>query len=335
MKKTFLDKEGSRAARHIATIASLLVLSTGLYIQGYSRNIYLKNHSATALGTSATFERSSAKATIKDYYTDESESFIGVTISVDENSSSPLPYKATDYLILLTDYEGNQSSIPAIFGRMGTDGDLFLIIPKPTKEVYHIVIANRNYLGNDIEIKNDNKVIDTEKGSIARVVSEANTVGAGTGEIEESKAASKTKRDSIKFQLTLNPALDSNDYKVTKLKTKSLLKTDSDGTTTFDFKTFWTMTYKQNMIDIASRKVSKTATTIAKLESRLSDFQKRYNENPDDEIAKSNIDDLKSQIKDQADSQTTQAEALSKYRKLKYDPSLFDDYSTKIFVYNK
>ena len=52
-------------------------------------------------------------------------------------------------------------------------------------------------------------------------------------------------------------------------------------------------------------------------------------------FAKSNIDDLQSQIKDQADSQTTQAEALSKYRKLKYDPYLFDDYSTKIFVYNK
>lgn len=328
MKKLKIDKKNSRIARQIPVIVGLVILSLGLYLYGVQENNNLVNHSATKIGSAATFKRSDATATITNYYTDKERDVLIARISINQSTTSPMPYKSTDYLVLQIQ-DGVSTQVPLIFGRIGTDGDLFVIIPNPEPEkVYKLAIINY-YLGNDVSVNTNSESVDLDSQSIAKALSNATDLT----KTDDSSSASSVDSDNVIFQFTLNPAVDTKDYQAETLNIKSLWKANKKGELVFNFKKYWELVYKQPLIESTQKRLQEVSDTISKLQEQLQTAEDTLSENPKDEAARSKKSSLETQIKKQQEIQEEQSKNLKNYRKLNFDKADFDDYITSVSTY--
>lgn len=330
MKKLKIDKKNSRIARQISVIVGLTVLSLGLYGYGVQVNNNLVNHSATKIGSTATFKRSDATATITNYYTDKERDVLIARISIDQSTTNPMPYRSTDYLVLQIQ-DGVSTQVPLIFGRVGTDGDLFVIIPNPEPDkVYKLAIINYNYLGNDVSVNTDSESVDLDSQSIAKALSNATDL---TKSDDDSSSDSSVDTDNVIFQFTLNPAVETKDYQAETLSVKSLWKTNKKGELVFNFEKYWELVYKQPLIESTQKRLQEISDTISKLQEQLQTAEDTLSENPKDEAALSKKSSLETQIKNQQEIQEEQSENLKNYRNLSFDEADFDDYITSVSTY--
>lgn len=305
----------------LVTLFSLFILTTYL---GVTSSNNAKYASSTPIGGKGSFERSQTTAEIKGYYTDLERDVLAVAIKLTENPTTPLPFKSSDYLV---SFQG-KGEMSGIFGRYGTDGDLFVILPFPkADETYTLYITNKNFLGQSS--KNSKVSLKEITGSISSQLSNLDIVGVKS---EEEKKET-TQLDSIALRVTLNPKLDGDEYKVTTIETESgsLLKQAKDGSYSFDFESYWDYLYRQPLINQAEKNIEESIAKETELTTLYSEFEERFANNPNDTVAEQNMAKYDRLIQVEQDTQQENAIVLDSYRNLTFNESDFSDYTTKIY----
>lgn len=325
MKKMVLENEQMSVFSYWAIIilVILTLLSGGF---GVYNKISMQGASSTAIGKQAKFERSQATATIKNYYTDRKKSVLIAQIGIEENPVTPLPFQARDYYLT----QSENKELGAFFGRYGTDGDLYVIIPNPEQgKTYEISISNKEFLG--VTTSNPtNADLQELSGSVTNQLSNISTMGDKDKKVDNAK---KSLTDTILFQMTISPKLKGKEYKVKTIETKndSLLLRSKSGKVKFDFKTYWNEVYRLPKVKKAEAKIAESVARVAELNDLLTKAEERYKRNPDDENAKQQIDNTNSLIADEETNQQILSDKLVSYKNLKFNPADFGDYTTKIY----
>lgn len=306
-------------------ILTLMVGFVFTFFLGVSKTSSLRGATSTAIGMQGTFKRSNVTAVMKSYERDENGDVLIATIAVKENPSSPLPYKASDYLVT----HNGKEVMNAYFGRYSTDGDFYFIIPYPKEgETYQIQITNKNYLGASEESKYNN--LTELAGSLSNQLSSVNSMGSQAGEKDSDKEA---KTDSIAFQMTISPKLKDSKYqaKVIKTKSHSLLIKKKNGEVAFDFESYWNYMYKEPLIKAAEKNIENSIKSEAAAQDKYNEVTERYERNKNDENAKQLMNNLGETIQKEKANQKEYSRLLNLYRSLKYNPEDFSDYSTEVY----
>src|SRR5699024_8225508 len=143
--------------------------SSVLGTYGYLKYNKVAANSSFPIGSEIEFPVSKSKVELKNIYTDKNEHVMIIQLSEIENTST-LPYRGTDFRIFMHSKSLEQyEKVDILFGRMSTDGDLFLVIPKPTDDVYTLYILNTKDI-QDVSRSSDDA--DVSVGSASEFVDE-------------------------------------------------------------------------------------------------------------------------------------------------------------------
>lgn len=322
------------------TIACLVIIAVCVVWGTLGNRQYNKimAQSSTPIGSMLKFSKSESEVELTGLYTDKNESALVARLTPTPEAHSTLPYRGTDYAVLVQskaveDYE----EIPILFGKMSTDGDIFLILPKPTKEVYSFAIVNkRNLTSNAIELdKGSEEYDEKENGSVARSLSEfTNEIdrsGAGDGSVNMKDSKAGEDYDIAALRMTTDPAYDEDAFKPKKLDVELINPASHE----FNFEGFFKTVYVESAIRSLTDRYNELEAIVAQNESLVEENEVRLRSNPNDSAAQERLDEAKSAVAASREQQQNAADRLTYYQTLKYDPSVFQDFQTSAFVANK
>lgn len=320
----------------VAALLALLI-SVLLLVSGMIRYNSVVAHSSSPIGTKIGFKRSDATAELKGIYTDDAESAMVARIGVDKQSAGRLPASGTDYNVYVSSpgLPGGVKKIDVLFGRLGTDGDMFLVLPKPTKQVYTVFIQNKKYLAsgsdalaqaNEMDQDSPADIAAGEKSitsSISDYKFDPTKEKDGGGEVD----IDSDRSDIGSFRMTLDPAFHNEKYNPIILNTQLV---DDNGD--FNYKGMFEKLFKES----AYAQLSKEHDDVANLEDRVKksvdEYKQRLVANPDDQDASENLKEAESSV-DQFESKKSElAEQLNSYQNLEYNDSTFSNMQTKAKV---
>ena len=237
-----------RAGIGVIVSLTIAILSLILIVFGTLYHSHIENRSSTAKGTSMTFPVSNEEVTLKQIYTDKKKNVLVARLKVP--SGANLPYRGSDYNVYLqSDSLKKYEKADILFGRISTDGDMVLVIPKPTDDIYSVFIENTKNLtssgspsGGSSSSSNDD-AIDNQSSSesFSKAISnyeyqdddgKGGTYSVNTGE------------DAISFRMTTKPAFNQSKYKP-KVLNGNLLDKDNK----YDFKEFYVEAFKKGIIN--------------------------------------------------------------------------------------
>lgn len=317
----------AKNAISIVAASALIFIGSVGYAYGSFKFNNVVQKSSTPIGSQMTFYRSEATIQIKDIFTDKDKNVLIARLG--DDSGSNLPYKGSDFRIYISSPSTDElKSMPVLFGRMSTDGDLFLIIPNPTSSVYSIFLMNTNYLGVS-EITSKADTVDLNQESISNALSSYQY-----SEKQEESGTYKVANDEmdvVSFRLTLDPAFNNEMYKP-KVVNTSLLTKNEDGTQSFEFERFFTKVFKEPAIKSLKNDYEAINKQKRQMTKRLDEFSQRLSENENDATAKSGYTSLKDQLKEVKNEQKKIAQKIADYSILEYDESYFTDLQTKAIV---
>lgn len=324
----------SKHAISVMVAAIIFIICIPWYFWGSHTYKQILARSSSPIGTQMTFNRSQADVKIGDIYTDKKRDVLIARISVDTTAQAKLPYKGSDYKVYITSKSTNGlKSMPILFGRMSTDGDMFLVIPKPTDTVYSIFIQNKNFIGDgnlSASDKDTSEVADLSDNSIAAALSNYKYDDNSKSKSRGTYQISSDDNDTISFRLTINPASKDETFRP-KVIDANLLKKDGNGES-FDFDAFFNKVFKESALKKMTEQYKVLSDNKARLEKTLRDYQERYAENENDTTAKAQIESLSSQIKDAENQLNDLGDKISSYQNLEYDSSMFGNLQTKAKV---
>lgn len=317
----------------IASAVSMVMFVVGLifYVGESFHYRYDLKHSSTPIGQALQFNRSKSSLAVKGLYTDAKKDVLIAQIST--NGASDLPYKGSDYKILIQSESTNgMYELPILFGRMSTDGDMFFILPNPTDAVYSIFILNTNYIGtkdivNSTSTDNGSE-LDTR--SITEAISNYDLKDNGAS---GTYTITSNENDVASMRLTLKPAFKTNAYQPAIIDANLLI--DKGDTQEFDFETLFNTLYRDPTIKSQKAKYARASKELAQLKKALSVQEERYNANNEDTVAESKITSINEQVSNKEDELKNISRKLAKYQSLKYDPNMFKDMLTKASVADK
>lgn len=318
----------------IATI--MLFICIPWYLIGSHTYKQILARSSSPIGTTMTFNRSQAEVKISDIYTDKKKDVLIVRLAVDSAAQARLPYKGDDYKVYISSKSTNGlTSMPILFGRMSTDGDMFLIIPKPTDTVYSIFIQNKNYIGDGQSTSRTNvsDVADLSEDSVAAALSNYNYEENSKTKNQGTYQIASDDNDTISFRLTINPASKDTSFKP-KVINADLLTSDKSGNISFDFEKFFNKVFKESALKSLKAQYQTLSDKKARYEKTLRDYQERYAENENDTVAKSQIEIEQNKLADLDNELETLADKISSYQKLKFNDSLFKNILTQAKIFN-
>lgn len=315
-------------------VAVLIVICLIWGFFGNSKFNDMMSKSSTPVGSTLTFSQTGATARIADFYTDKNESALVARIKPDETANEKLPYKGSDYTVFvkssaLSDY----TEIPVLFGKMGTDGDMFLILPKPAKTVYSFAIINT--LGDQSEDSDalsgsssgGTSVID-EKDSVTKALSDFDS-RSSSGEdasVSDSSNSAGLDYDATGFRMTLDPAADDDAYKPEVLN-MNLMKGDE-----FNFKDFFERVYVDSAVKKLTKEYNELESAASRAYDRVKDAETRLRMNPSDTTAADMLADARSTAERAKRDQQSKADEITYYQTLSYDPAIFQNFQTKAVV---
>ena len=327
-------KNISKYAISIMVAVMIFIVCIPWYLIGNHTFNQIVLRSSSPIGTQLTFNRSQADVQIADIYTDKKKNVLIVRIRVDNVAQSRLPFKGSDYKVYIASKSTNDlKSMPILFGRMSTDGDMFLMIPKPTDTVYSIFIQNKNFIGEgtiDSKDKSTKEVADLSDNSIAAALSSyryddnKNSTSKGTYKITTDD------NDTVSFRLTINPASKDENYRP-KVINANLLKKEGNAEV-FDFDAFFNKVFKESALKELDKQYEQLAQTKLRQEKTLRDYQERYAANANDTTAKSQIDSITSKINDTENQLSVLSKKIADYKNLTYSDDLFKNLQTKAKV---
>lgn len=329
MKKLQLVEDRTRIMTAVS-LGLLLFLSVITLITGSFANNQTSKITPTPIGAQGAFKKSGATATIKGYYQDKDKTALAVAIKIEENTSSPLPYKAQDYFV---SWSGD-GKLSGYFGRYGTDGDLYVVIPNPKEDVmYSISITNLNYQG-DTSTKIKDQSLKDLKGSVSKQLSASNELGASGS---NTTTVENEQTDTITFKMTINDKSNTKNYKIKTIDTPtgSLLKTSKGNSLTFDFKTFWDLVYRKPEIKKASTNLQNSIQRESEAQSNYNEQKERFDKNPNDLGAQELMSRYSDMIKTEQAKQDNYSEKLKEVQSVHFNKEDFSDYTTTIYDVKK
>jgi hypothetical protein len=322
----------------------LLVLSLIFIIKGnsaYKRDIRL---SSSPVGTNLQFTKSNADLTISGLYTDEKNSVLIARLT--PNSSARLPFKGADFNVFLASDPlnkfGNQKT-DILFGRLGVDGDFFLIIPKPLNDVYTIAIANKKYFpdfsSSDSKDSKENylsKLSITEPSQTDEQMQKSVTATLSqikpmleensNSQLLSLSAQNNSETDMITFRMGLNTAKDEEKYKPIVLKGELLKGTK------FQFEPFFNQVFKEEALKQLNASNIETNKQKSQLEKVIKDYEERLLIEPDSGETIKAKKDAESKLTKLNDDQAELADKLAKYDSLTYTPDYFANLNNKATI---
>lgn len=291
------------------------------------------------------FIRSETTVTLKNIYTDKNSDVMIAQLEEESLGGTVLPYKGTDFSVFLeSDSLSNSQSEKAdiLFGRFSTDGDLFLIIPKPTNDVYTAYIMNNNFIstvsrGNagSSGSRSVNEFIDEEgnfdENGYANVISSELSDYTYYGDDPEATRSSAQVQDDtndiISMRLTLDPAFDEREYQPTVIN-ESLLTEDNQ----FDFETFFNSAFRETAINDLQDEYDSLTTDIRRFEETKAEFEQRLIDNPSDQNALTEVDRLETEIEQMNREQDTILNTIAEYETYEFDAELFRNMNTEATI---
>lgn len=273
----------------------------------------IMSHSSTPVGSTIEFSQSEAELELSGLYTDKNESALVARLTPTEQAHETLPYKGTDYAVLvqsdaLDDYE----EIPILFGKMSTDGDMFLILPQPTKEIYSFALVNKRNMTSQAVTLDDGEsgINDDASGSIAKSLSEyTNEIDSGQGDdaITAGDTGASDDYDLAALRMTTHPAYDDDAFKPEQLDV-NLLDPKSHK---FNFEDFYKKVYVDAAVNSLTKRYNELEAAVAQNESLVDENESRLRSNPDDSAAESRLSDSRKAVKEAREKQQETADRLT------------------------
>ena len=322
-----------RAGIGVIVSLTIAILSLILIICGTAYHSHIEKRSSTAKGTSMTFPVSNEEVTLKQIYTDKKKNVLVARLKVP--SGANLPYRGSDYNVYLQSKSLKKyEKADILFGRISTDGDMVLVIPKPTDDIYSVFIENTKNLtssgspsGGSSSSSNDD-AIDNQSSSesFSKAISnyeyqdddgKGGTYSVNTGE------------DAISFRMTTKPAFNQSKYKP-KVLNGNLLDKDNK----FDFKEFYVEAFKKGIINDLTQRHDDANNIYNQHQSKLDELNDKIKDNPNDNDAireKSNEQDKIEELENQKKELASQ---ITRYQDKKYEDDLFENMQTEADVIN-
>jgi hypothetical protein len=340
---SYRTKQISRNAIAVLTSAIVAVLSIAWIVFGSFRYNTLVARSSSPVGTTMKFTRSNASVKISDIYTDTSKSALVIRLSPEEDAQTKLPFKGSDYRVYLTSKSlDGYKEADIIFGKMSTDGDMFLVIPRPTDDVYNVFIMNTKYLAVGLREKDNQKKSQQTGGAnsiedltssnlddvgLRKSISKAISNYRYNPEGQEARqlVVDDNHSDVISFRVTTNPALKHDDkYKPIVLETQLL--NDSNE---FNFKSFFDIVFKQSVVNTLEKQFEANKSKILQIDEALQNARERIESNPLDSDAINSAKKLEEDLEEMQLEQEQLSSKHSQYSSLEYSDSLFTNLQTK------
>lgn len=328
---------GIQRARIVAVaMIVLLLLSLVAMPVGAFKKKSLIEHSSTAVGTPMHFQRSDATVSLRGLYTDNDDSVLVARLGVDPQDGARLPSKGTDYRVFIAaDSLNGVQEVPVLFGRLGTDGDMFLVLPKPTDEVYNVFVMNTKYLetsagasGDTGSDPSDPADISNQEESVTEAMSQytwdPNKPDGGEANVGNDQS------DIISFRMTTNPASNKPEYKPVVLDT-TLLSDDGN----FDFDALFNKLFKEAAYDELSKQHDDLSSTEDRLNNSANEYRDRLRVNPDDSQAASALSTTNDSLRKVSDEKNSLAGQINAYENLKLTDDTFSNLQTEAKVVEK
>lgn len=316
---------------------TLIIVCSVWAIVGYFRYNAVIAASSTPMGTPLTFSASEAEMTLSGIYTDESDDVLIARLSLTDQAHGILPYQGSDYTVFVqSDALGGYEEIPILFGKMGTDGDMFLILPKPTNEVYTFAIVNPDgayEIPDRLSRDDEDLAVDAEE-SVTSALSRLTTTQLDNGDtasdLGESASELGARHDIAGFRMTKKPAVNEPEYRPITID-EELYNADSGE---FDFELFFKTVYVDAAVDRLTDNYNDLEVAQSQAEDAADRMEVRLNANPSDVQAAEQLADLKKQITSYETRKEDVAEQLTYYETLEYDAGIFDNFQNKAVVLN-
>lgn len=318
-----------RAGIGVIVSLTIAILSFLLIVSGTFWHSHIEKRSSTAKGTSMTFPVSNEEVTLKQLYTDKKKNVLVARLKVP--SGANLPYRGSDYNVYLkSDSLEKYEKADVLFGRISTDGDMVLVIPKPTDDIYSVFIENTKNLtssGGPSGSSNDD-TIDSQSSSesFSKAISnyeyqddngKGGTYSVNTGE------------DAISFRMTTKPAFNQSKYKP-KVLNGNLLDKDNK----FNFEEFYVEAFKKGIINDLTQRHDDVNNNYNQHQSKLDELNDKIKDNPNDNDAireKSNEQDKIEELENQKKELASQ---ITRYQDKEYEDDLFENMQTEADVVN-
>lgn len=289
-------------------------------------------NSSTAIGSSLKFNRSAADVTLSNVFVDKHKDVLIARLTLSEEARANLPYKGSDYKVYVASKATDGlKSIDVLFGRLSTDGDMFLVLPKPKDEVYSIFIFNKNYV-----VSSEAGSLAGEAGSFSDEVAQRSVTGAlsnytyGQDNKDNVYTITSDRTDGISFRLAVNPGIESDKYTPIQLDADLL----NDKTKTFDFKKFFNLVFKKAATEEVTAEFNKLKDQRTQTEKALQTDDERLQANARDTVAKDNYDKHLSELQNIDSRLEAISKDISQYESLEFSDELFSNLQTKAQVYD-
>lgn len=326
-----------------AAVFLLCLIWLGL---GFAQYDGMLMKSSSPIGTALHFQRSNADVNISGIYTDTERSVLIVRLTADQQSSLNLPYKPTDYRVYISSDSYApyaDTEVPVLFGRYSTNGDFFLVIPKPKPEVYTLFLMNKNFVATDVAATSYKEEQASEADGLAdgqALTDEQMTKNLSLA-LDNYRSAEGSNRalavsiqsdivDVVGMRVTLDPALDSEEYKP-KVINGVLL--DDNGE--FNFKLFFDNVFKESATKTVEGDYKALLNQEKLLRQRINELENRLVDNPDDEGVQKKLTEVKSELSDVEAAMKILSQAYNDYESLEYKPSMFKNILGEAMVMDK
>lgn len=294
--------------------------------------------SSTAVGQSMTFGRSKATVELKGLYTDNSRSALVARLGVEGQDGSKIPTRGSDYKVYVSSdaYPDSVKEIDVLFGFLGTDGDMFLVLPQPTEEVYSVFVMNTRYLATGQDAKALASEVTSGGGSLSALNEseiESSITNALSSYTYDPRAPQNSNlkvesdlADMISWRMTTNPADKSDRYTPIVLDTTLL-----EGSH-FNFEGMFNKLFKESAYQELSAQHDQLSEIENSLKASIEEYESRLTINPSDSAAQKGLTEARQAQKDIASERQELASRLNTYEQLAYSDSIFSNLQTKAKV---
>lgn len=315
----------------------LIVISMIMSFAGLRKYDSVMSHSSTPVGSSIKFSQSGAELKLSGLYTDQDENVILARLTPNDNANEMLPYKGSDYSVFVkSESTEGLTELPILFGKMSTDGDMFLIIPKPSDKVYSFAIVNPAGEVAPPATTGASKVqsIEDQEKSMARALSDFDQSskqgenGGVMGNDGDKKTPGTSVYDTAGFRMTMNPSAEGDEYRPEKIDANLY----DEQTKQFDFETFFKLVYVDAAVRSLTDKYNEMQVQIDQYRDQAQAMSERLDMNPNDTTALKSIDKFNEAADANEKEQATVVDELTRFQSLEYDPSIFQNFQTTATV---
>lgn len=314
------------------TISLITILISLIWIPiGVMQYNSVVARSSTMIGSELKFERSDSTVTLQNIYTDKNKDVMIVRFKPSDDAQSNLPFKGSDFRVMIgaKSLQGLKE-VSILFGKMSSDGDMFLIIPKPKlEEIYTVFVINEKYVASV-----DTSSITSSVSDAAINQSIANTLSAYDVDRKKDKNAVTTVKsdnlDAITFRLAMTPGVNSDKYKPTILDADLI----NEDTKEFDFEKFFEVLFKDTVLKTLNREYQNLVSKKKQVQITIDEAKSKLQINQFDKNAASTLSKSEEQMTTIDNEMESIASQMSTYESLQYSEDLFSNLETTATVFD-